>query len=64
MRVEYTKTAIHIIPESPADEVYLESVLNLRVANQTAEARRVPPFDLPSCWAYLSITATKQQVAA
>jgi len=52
MKVEYRKDSIVIIPEKPADEVYLESVLGLMVEGDTATVTRVAPHGFPKVWSY------------
>ena len=59
MRIKYLKTSIQIIPECDQDEVYLESVLNIKKKDDIAEAKRVSPFGLDLTWAYLEIKAVK-----
>ena len=55
MKVKYGKLGIEIIPESDQDEVYLESVLNLRRKGDKAVAERIAPVGLDHAWAYLKI---------
>lgn len=55
MKVLFEKTTIKIIPESPADEVYLETVLGLRKKDDLGYVKRVAPFDLDYAWAYAEV---------
>ncbi len=55
MKLELAKYSIRIIPENEADEVYLETVLNLPQVGNTAKAKRIAPFELSHAWAYLEI---------
>jgi hypothetical protein len=55
MKVVYQKYSIQIIPECPADEVYLETVCKTKKAGECCEAKRIPPMGLEHSWAYLEI---------
>ena len=55
MEVRYNKDDIQIIPETDMDKVYLESVLGLFEAGDTAIAKRIPVMSIDHAWAYLSI---------
>lgn len=59
MQVKYLKYSIQIIPENPADEVYLEAVLDTKKAGDCCEAKRIPPMGLDHAWAYLDVRKFK-----
>lgn len=60
MRVKYLKTSIQIIPENDADEVYLETVLNLKSTAHWARTTRVSAAGMPSIWAYAEIKKVEE----
>ena len=55
MKTLYEKYSIKIIPENPADEVYLESVLGLYAKNDEARAIRISVIGVDSAFAYVEI---------
>lgn len=61
MRVKYLKHAIEVIPENDLDEVYLESVLDLKEEGEQAIAERVAVLGLPFAWAFLEIKRSPKE---
>ena len=60
MKLEVSRFCIRVIPENDMDEAYLEEVMRLRKAGETAVAKRVNAVGM-SCWAYMEIRAEQRE---
>lgn len=54
MKLELSRTSIHLIPENESEEVYLES-FGLTKEGDTISAIRVAPMGLSHTWPYLEL---------
>ena len=54
MKIELEKYCVRIIPENVQDEIYLETVLGLKLESSEAIVKRVNAYGL-DCWAHAKI---------